>query len=101
MSDRTVGNPAVGVVIFLLSVVVIVAPFASVRLPRVDAFLPVLQAVMCVVDIITAAFLFAQYSIHPKYALLAVASAYVFNRQSRGGCAVFSRRLQPKVSAFE
>jgi hypothetical protein len=34
---------------------------------------------MCVVDIITAAFLFAQYSIHPVYALLAVASAYVFS----------------------
>jgi hypothetical protein len=50
-----------------------------VRLPRDDAFLLVLQAVMCVVDIITAAFLFAQYSIHPKYALLAVASAYVFS----------------------
>jgi signal transduction histidine kinase len=103
MDDRAVGNPvagssedfppviaaiqitkrqtriALGVVIFLLSMVVIVAPFSSVRLPRVDAFLPVLQAVMCVVDIITAAFLFAQYSIYPKYALLAVASAYVFS----------------------
>jgi signal transduction histidine kinase len=70
---------ALGVIIFILSAVVIVAPFASVRLFRVDAFLPVIQAVMCVVDIITAAFLFAQYSIHPKYALLAVASAYVFS----------------------
>jgi signal transduction histidine kinase len=70
---------ALGVVILLLSVVVIVAPFSSVRLPRLDAFLPVVQAVMCVVDIITAAFLFAQYSIYPKYALLAVASAYVFS----------------------
>ena len=47
---------ALGVIIFILSVVVIVAPFASVRLFRVDAFLPVLQAVMCVIDIITAAF---------------------------------------------
>ena len=44
---------ALGVIIFILSAVVIVAPFASVRLFRVDAFLPVLQAVMCVVDIIT------------------------------------------------
>jgi hypothetical protein len=70
---------ALGVIILILSAVVIVAPFASVRLVRVDAFLPVLQAVMCVVDIITAAFLFAQYSIHPMYALLAVASAYVFS----------------------
>jgi signal transduction histidine kinase len=34
---------------------------------------------MCVVDLITAALLFAQYSIYPKRALLAVASGYVFS----------------------
>jgi hypothetical protein len=70
---------ALGVVIFLLVVVVIVAPFASVPLLRVDVFIPVFQAVMCVVDLITAAFLFAQYSIYPKRALLAVSSGYVFS----------------------
>src|SRR5580700_455284 len=70
---------ALGVVILLLSVVVIVAPFASVPLTRVDAFIPVIQAVMCVVDLITAALLFAQYSVYPKRALLAVASGYVFS----------------------
>lgn len=70
---------ALRVVILLLSVVVIVAPFASVPLTRVDAFIPVIQAVMCVVDLITAALLFAQYSVYPKRALLAVASGYVFS----------------------
>ena len=70
---------ALRVVILLLSVVVIVAPFASVPLTRVDAFIPVIQAVMCVVDLITAAPLFAQYSVYPKRALLAVASGYVFS----------------------
>ena len=70
---------ALGVIILLLSVVVIVAPFASVPLTRVDAFIPVLQAVMCAVDLITASLLFAQYSIYPKRALLAVASGYVFS----------------------
>jgi signal transduction histidine kinase len=70
---------ALGVIILLLSVVAIAAPFASMPLTRVDAFIPVLQAVMCVVDLITAALLFAQYSIYPKRALLAVASGYVFS----------------------
>jgi signal transduction histidine kinase len=70
---------ALGVVVFLLSVLVMVAPLASMSLPRVDVFIPVLQAVMCVIDLITAAFLFAQYSIYPKRALLAVASGYVFS----------------------
>jgi signal transduction histidine kinase len=66
------------VIILLLSVIVIVTPFAYVPLTRVDAFIPVLQTVMCVVDLITAALLFAQYSIYPMRALLAVASGYVF-----------------------
>jgi signal transduction histidine kinase len=69
---------ALGVIILLLSVIVIVAPFADAPLAQVDAFIPVLQTVMCVVDLITAALLFAQYSIYPKRALLALASGYVF-----------------------
>ncbi|MGC2074925.1 MAG: MASE4 domain-containing protein, partial [Xanthobacteraceae bacterium] len=46
---------------------------------RVDAFIPVIQTVMCVVDLLTAALLFAQYAIHPARAVLAVASGYVFS----------------------
>jgi signal transduction histidine kinase len=67
-----------GVIVLLLSVAAMVAPFASTPLARVDAFIPVLQTVMCVVDLITAALLFAQYSIYPMRALLAVAGGYVF-----------------------
>src|SRR6516225_4205922 len=70
---------ALGVIVFLSSVVVVVAPFANTPLARIDAFVPVLQTVMCVVDLITAALLFAQYSIYPKHALLAVASGYIFS----------------------
>jgi signal transduction histidine kinase len=52
-------------------------PFAGVQGPRIDAFIPVLQTVMCVADLITACLLFAQYSIQPKRALLVLASGYV------------------------
>jgi signal transduction histidine kinase len=68
----------VAVVIALLTLGIAVAiPFAGVQGPRIDAFLPVLQTVMCVADLITATLLFAQYSIQPQRALLVLASGYV------------------------
>ena len=57
--------------------IAIVIPFAGVEGPRIDAFIPVLQTVMCVADLITAILLFAQYSIQPWRALLVLASGYV------------------------
>jgi hypothetical protein len=57
----------------------IIAPFASVPLARVDAFIPVLQTVLCVADLITAALLFAQYSIEPLRGVLALACGYMFS----------------------
>src|SRR5947207_425755 len=68
---------AFGIVALLLVVLVVVAPFASITLARVDAFIPVLQTVMCVADLITAALLFAQYSVEPRPAILVVASGYI------------------------
>jgi signal transduction histidine kinase len=70
---------ALGVIILLFTAIMIVGPWATVSLDRVDAFIPVVQTVMCVVDLITAALLFGQYSIRPKSSLLAVASGYVLS----------------------
>lgn len=70
---------AFGMVIFLIVAVAVIAPFASIQLPRVDAFLPVLQTVVSVADLITATLLFAQFSIQPQRALLALAAGYVFS----------------------
>ena len=56
-----------------------VAPFARVPLPRVDAFIPVIQTVVCVAELVTAILLFAQYSIQPQPGLLALASGYIFS----------------------
>jgi signal transduction histidine kinase len=74
--DRNIAFAAI-IVLAILDAIVI--PFASVRLPRVDAFIPVLQTVMCVVDLLTAALLLAQYSIQPLRAIIPVASGYVFS----------------------
>jgi signal transduction histidine kinase len=70
---------AVGVAIFLIVAAATVAPFASVQLGRIDAFIPVLQTALSIADLITAALLFSQYSIQPQRALLALASGYIFS----------------------
>ena len=72
-------NIALAAIVVLATLDAIVIPFASFHLPRVDPFIPVLQTVMCAVDLLTAALLFAQYSIQPLRAILPVASGYVFS----------------------
>ena len=70
---------AVGVVILLIVAAAVIAPFANIQLPQVDAFIPVVQTVLSVADLVTATFLFAQFSIQPQRALLALASGYIFS----------------------
>jgi hypothetical protein len=70
---------AVGIIILLTVAAAVIAPFASIQVARVDAFIPVLQTVLSVVDFITATLLFAQFSIQPQRALLALASGYIFS----------------------
>ncbi|HEV3485989.1 MAG TPA: MASE4 domain-containing protein [Vicinamibacterales bacterium] len=66
---------------FLLALLLILLgtwPFASIRLPEVDAFVPTLAAALFVSDCVTAALLFAQFSILRRWALLVIASGYLF-----------------------
>src|ERR1700681_41860 len=68
-----------GVVLVLLAVYFITSgPLSSVRLPRIDAFIPAYASAMFVNDSITAVALFAQFSILRSRALLAISSGYVF-----------------------
>jgi signal transduction histidine kinase len=80
---------ALGVVIFVSVVFALVIPFAPRQVGRVDAFIPVVQSIICVTDLITAALLFAQYSIQPQRALLALASGYLC-----GGLFAFLQTLE-------
>ena len=68
---------AVWVLCVLAIITGLIAPFAHIQLARVDAFIPVLQTVLTIADLITAVLVFAQYSIFPQRALLAVGSAYL------------------------
>jgi len=70
---------AVGVTCLLIVAAAAIAPFASIQLGRIDAFIPVLQTALSIADLITAALLFSQYSIQPQRALLALASGYIFS----------------------
>jgi hypothetical protein len=74
--DRNIALVAI-VVLAILDAIVI--PFAGVQLPRVEPFIPVIQAVMCAVDLLTAAILFAHYSIQPLRAIIPIGSGYVFS----------------------
>jgi signal transduction histidine kinase len=67
---------------FLLALLVILLvtwPFAAIKLPEVDAFVPTLAAALFVSDGVTAALLFAQFSILRQWALLVIASGYLFS----------------------
>jgi signal transduction histidine kinase len=70
---------AVCVAVLLVVAAAVIAPFASIQLGRIDAFIPVLQTALSIADLITAALLFAQHSIQPQTALLALASGYMFS----------------------
>ena len=70
---------ALGGFVLMAAAVAITLPFANIKLARVDAFIPVIETVMCGADLLTAAFLFAQYAVQPQRALVALASGYVFS----------------------
>lgn len=79
---------ALGAVILLFVVGAVAAPFADVPAGRVNAFIPALQTVACVVDLMTAGLLFSQYSIRPSRAGLVIASGYLL-----GGLFAFAQTL--------
>ena len=67
---------------FLVALVVILFvtwPFAAIKLSEIDAFVPTLAAALFVSDCVTAALLFAQFSILRQWALLIIANGYLFS----------------------
>jgi signal transduction histidine kinase len=68
---------ALGIVLALVVAFGTTAPFANIQLPRVNSFIPTIEAVIVIADLITSALLFAQFSIVRRSALLVLASAYL------------------------
>jgi PAS domain S-box-containing protein len=74
--QRKIAFSALAILVVILAATI---PFANIELARVDAFVPVVQTVMFISDLLAAVFLFAQYSVYPQRALLALASGFVFS----------------------
>jgi signal transduction histidine kinase len=70
---------ALGVMIAVSLIELAAAPFAYMAVAHIDSFIPVLQSVIAVLHLITAVLLYSQYSIRPRFAILAIASGYVFS----------------------
>ncbi|MGA7786896.1 MAG: MASE4 domain-containing protein [Xanthobacteraceae bacterium] len=70
---------AVGVVAVLLVGFAVVAPFAATRLPRLDSFVPTVEAIVLVADLATSALLFSQYANVQLRGLLILADGYLLS----------------------
>jgi two-component sensor histidine kinase len=70
---------ALGVFLFLVVIAAVNAPFSLIPLGTAHSFVPVVQAIMCTANLLTAVFLLVQYSLYPQHALLALAGGFVFS----------------------
>ena len=69
---------ALAIVVALLVAFSVTAPFVNNQLPRIDAFIPAVQTAIFFNDLISSALLFAQFFIVRRWALLVLASGYLF-----------------------
>ena len=76
-TPRQTRSALAGAAVLLLGLAVL-APFAAKPLPRVNGFIPALDATIFVTDLITASLLFAHFSITRSRALLVLACGYLF-----------------------
>jgi signal transduction histidine kinase len=70
---------ALAVIAATVAAYIAVIPFASIRLPEVDSFIPTLFAIIFVADLVTAVLLFAQFRATSLRPLLVLASGYLFS----------------------
>ena len=69
---------ALAVVLVSVAIFAVAVPFAGEKLPEYGAFIPIYQSALTLNELITAALLFAQFSILRSRALLVLACGYLF-----------------------
>jgi signal transduction histidine kinase len=69
---------AISVVAVLVAAFLLTIPFTNVQLPKVDSFIPAFETAIIFNDIVTAALLFAQFSIIRSRALLVLAIGFLY-----------------------
>src|SRR5678809_1229962 len=65
-------------ILFSAVLFVLIAPFATMQLWPVPAFIPAYESALVICDLITAALLFTKFRVLRSGALLVIASGYVF-----------------------
>lgn len=75
-------NAALAVAAFTILAFGAVAPFALTPLPRIDSYIPAVQALIAGTDFMTAVLLFGQFAVVRTRALLVLASGYLFSALS-------------------
>ena len=63
----------------MLAAFVAVVPFATVRLPGNSGFIPIVQAILFIADLITAVLIYSMHFVVHSRALLVLASGYLFS----------------------
>src|SRR5262245_24700298 len=76
--SRVQARACAGVALLLLIASLATIPFASVQLPHIDAFIPIVDTALVLGDVITASLLFALFSVQRSRALLILAPAHLF-----------------------
>jgi signal transduction histidine kinase len=65
--------------VIMLAAFVAVVPFATVRLPGNSGFIPIIQAILFIADLITAVLIYTMHFVVRSRALLVLASGYLFS----------------------
>jgi PAS domain S-box-containing protein len=77
-TQRQTRSALAGGTVLLLGLVAL-APFAGKPLPQINGFIPALDAIIFITDLITASLFFAHFSITRSKALLVLACGYLFS----------------------
>jgi signal transduction histidine kinase len=70
---------AAALIIVLFIVFSVTAPFAATQLARIDSFVPAVEAINILTDLVTAGLLFSKFPIIGLRAVLVLASGYLFS----------------------
>ncbi|HET6942881.1 MAG TPA: ATP-binding protein [Sphingomicrobium sp.] len=76
--DRQEIRLSVAIVGLLFAALVVILPIRDIQLREIDAFIPIIDAIMFVGELITAALLYAQAAVFRSRALTVLATGFVF-----------------------
>src|SRR5258708_12156924 len=70
---------AIAVGVCQVAALALIAPFAKTQLAEINAFIPAVEGVIFVTDLITSVLLFSQFAVYRLRALLVLACGYLFS----------------------